>query len=291
MLDYFIYGAREALTVSKMKRIPEPMVMEGSRQVQEYFDQGVLDSSMMASNLFHAAGATLSLQNSQNIIDLGCGPGTVLALIAERNPDKNFVGIDLSSEMLTKAERLCQDRQLKNVRFLMDDISQLSSLRDSSFDGAMSTMALHHLPTEAHLEGAFKNLHRILGPKRSLYLFDFCLLKSKATIEFLVNLDDGLPPLVKEDYWNSLAAAFGRNTFEGLGQAYFPEGILHRTPLISFMQLYRTTPSTSELEPGSLTPYFNQLSPANRKLLKDLTLFFKWGGFNNPIVTKILKKW
>ncbi|MFE9043269.1 trans-aconitate 2-methyltransferase [Streptomyces sp. NPDC012421] len=39
------------------------------------------------------------------IADLGCGPGNVTALLADRWPDAHITGLDLSPEMLEKAEK------------------------------------------------------------------------------------------------------------------------------------------------------------------------------------------
>ncbi|MCW7991827.1 trans-aconitate methyltransferase, partial [Streptomyces platensis subsp. clarensis] len=39
------------------------------------------------------------------IADLGCGPGNVTALLADRWPDAHITGLDLSPEMLERAEK------------------------------------------------------------------------------------------------------------------------------------------------------------------------------------------
>ena len=42
--------------------------------------------------------------DTRQIVDLGCGPGTLTRQLAERWPEAHVVGIDNSPEMLAKAE-------------------------------------------------------------------------------------------------------------------------------------------------------------------------------------------
>lgn len=47
----------------------------------------------------------LTLDNPRRIIDLGCGPGNSTAVLAERWPDAEIVGMDSSPEMIAAARR------------------------------------------------------------------------------------------------------------------------------------------------------------------------------------------
>lgn len=48
--------------------------------------------------------ARIPLDNPKHIVDLGCGPGNVSALLKDRWPKCHLLGIDQSQEMLTKAQ-------------------------------------------------------------------------------------------------------------------------------------------------------------------------------------------
>jgi tRNA (guanine-N7-)-methyltransferase len=49
-------------------------------------------------------------------VDLGCGDGSFLCALAERHPEKNFLGIERMNQRMTKACR--RARPLENVRVL-----------------------------------------------------------------------------------------------------------------------------------------------------------------------------
>lgn len=49
--------------------------------------------------------AQIPLAAPRTIYDLGCGPGNITQLIAERWPDATVTGVDSSAEMLAKAQR------------------------------------------------------------------------------------------------------------------------------------------------------------------------------------------
>ena len=53
---------------------------------------------------FHDLFGQVGLDNVHTAADLGCGPGDLTQLLAERWPSARIVGVDSSSEMLAKAE-------------------------------------------------------------------------------------------------------------------------------------------------------------------------------------------
>ena len=63
------------------------------------------------------------LNNGTTVVEVGCGPGTVLLHLAkmakEKGKEINFVGWDISSEMIYLAERRRAAYKLDNVTFLL----------------------------------------------------------------------------------------------------------------------------------------------------------------------------
>ncbi len=56
------------------------------------------------------------------ILELGCGKGEYTVAMAEKNPDKNFIGIDIKGARMWKGAKEAQEKVLKNVAFLRTNI-------------------------------------------------------------------------------------------------------------------------------------------------------------------------
>jgi trans-aconitate methyltransferase len=62
---------------------------------------------------FHDLLARVRHDNPQFIADLGCGPGNLTRLLAERWPSVRVIGVDQSAEMLAKAGALAMPPRLE----------------------------------------------------------------------------------------------------------------------------------------------------------------------------------
>ena len=60
-------------------------------------------------------------------LDLGCGQGFHLCLLAAANPDAEFVGIDFDSEYIAHGQRLASAGGLSNIRFAQADFLDLAA--------------------------------------------------------------------------------------------------------------------------------------------------------------------
>ena len=90
-----------------MKRTPEPELMEIPSQVKAYADADFSNSdSMIVKGLEkYLKKVRKTLNNSDLILDMACGPGNISERIAKNWPYVKVVGIDGSREMLNKAEK------------------------------------------------------------------------------------------------------------------------------------------------------------------------------------------
>ncbi len=86
----------------------------------------------------HDLVARIMLEAPQQIVDLGCGTGTVTALLRARWPDAQIAGIDNSEQMLERARAA-----LPNVAWKLDDLAAWSPA--SPVDLIVSNAALHWL--------------------------------------------------------------------------------------------------------------------------------------------------
>lgn len=212
---------RETFCSRTLPREPESsLVMDDQEQVDAYAEAGRIDGIMAAAYLFHSARITQTIQGCKTVVDLGCGPATQLAQIAQLNPEIQFIGVELSGEMLEKAREYCLKLNISNVNFIQGDMTHLNHFEQSSVDGVISTMALHHLPTFNLLQLTFSEIKRILKPNGALYLVDFGRLKSlKSALYFAYMNDRHQPHIFTLDYERSLRAAFLEEEFKNLTES------------------------------------------------------------------------
>ena len=89
----------------------------------------------------------LQLEGGEHILDLGCGDGTVTAMVAELLPDGEVVGIDVSKGMIDVA----RPKERSNLHFELMDIDEMT-FRDE-FDVIYSNATLHWVKDHDRLLG------------------------------------------------------------------------------------------------------------------------------------------
>jgi trans-aconitate 2-methyltransferase len=82
--------------------------------------------------------ARVPIESPREIVDLGCGTGTVTALVQKRWPDAHIVGVDNSDAMLAKARA-----SLASIEWQNADLAQWSP--KAPVDLIVSNAALHWL--------------------------------------------------------------------------------------------------------------------------------------------------
>lgn len=214
---------------------------------------------------------------------MACGPATQLCKVAELNPDISFTGIDYSETMLLNAEAFAKEKKLNNVTFQKGDISELSQLSDNSYDGIISTMALHHLPTKKKLNDCFKEIERILMPDGRLYIVDFGRLKYlKSVLYFAYMNRKHQPHIFSLDYERSLRAAFLRHDFLKLKSKFLPNYQILSTFLVPLLVIIKSQDNLLSLDKINLLKKEREALPKKyRNILDDIRIFLKLSGLKN----------
>ena len=281
---------RELTTKKRSKRVNEPdLVMDDPDKVAAYTRAGREDGVMAPVYLFHCAQICEIVRPGDTVIDLGCGPATQLAMVARLNPNTNFIGIDLSPDMLDRAHEYINGQALGNVKFRTEDITQLTSIHDQSVEAVISTVALHHLPDVETLEKTFSEIRRVLKPDGGVYIVDFGHLKAEKSIHsFAYQYADRQPELFTLDYLYSLQAAFTKQDFKRLGKEYL-DGIakVYSTFLIPFMVAIKSQRRSRGYDIDvvrQLHKIRDQLPSHHKTDLADLRTFFRMGGLRSPLL-------
>jgi ubiquinone/menaquinone biosynthesis C-methylase UbiE len=98
------------------------------------------------------------------LLDVGCGPGLLLATLAVNYPESRLAGLDIAPEMIRVAtERLGVRAEIK-----LGDAESLP-WEDASFDYVFCVDSFHHYPNP---KSALSEFHRVLKPNGQVVLAD-----------------------------------------------------------------------------------------------------------------------
>jgi len=97
--------------------------------------------------------------NGRNIADVGCGPGLLLQIIAEKSNPNSLTGFDFSTEAIKVANKKCPFGNFHQF--------DIYSTHNESFDLVLCTETLEHL---LYPEKAMQNLISMISPMGQLIL-------------------------------------------------------------------------------------------------------------------------
>ncbi len=98
------------------------------------------------------------LSAGMNLLDCGCGPGTITADLARLVMPGQVVGIDFDPSKVEQARTHLRDQKLTNLRFETADIHALP-FADNAFDAVFSNAVLTYSPAPLV---ALREIHRVL---------------------------------------------------------------------------------------------------------------------------------
>lgn len=110
------------------------------------------------------------LSSGEQVLDIGCGTGILTQLAAKAvGSGGEIIGIDPSAQMITLA-RKSAFRSQSQAKFKLGVIENLP-FENKRFDVVLSSLMLHHLPSELKQEG-LAEVYRVLKPGGRLLAVD-----------------------------------------------------------------------------------------------------------------------
>ncbi len=114
--------------------------------------------------------ARAKLEDGQDILELGCGWGSLTLWMAERYPGSRITAVSNSATQRAHIEATCEQRGWKNVTVLTRDVNHLELDRDS-FDRCVSVEMFEHMRNYDVLLGKIASW---LRPGGQLFVHIFC---------------------------------------------------------------------------------------------------------------------
>ena len=122
--------------------------------------ESVLRSHTWRTAANSAAYLTGHLKPHMRILDIGCGPGTITADLAELVPQGEVVGVDTEPAILERARSAADERGLTNTRFTVADVHELD-FPDDSFCVVHAHQVLQHVGDPVR---ALREMRRVCKP-------------------------------------------------------------------------------------------------------------------------------
>jgi len=109
-----------------------------------------------------------SEERAIKVVDLGCGTGTVAALLKKRYPDSEIICVDFSSRMISAAKKKLAGE--KGISFKLCNVCDF--IFQGPFDAVVSSLCLHHLYPGSVKEEFFEKVYKSLSEQGVFYIFD-----------------------------------------------------------------------------------------------------------------------
>ncbi len=113
--------------------------------------------------------ARAAIVSGEDVLDIGCGTGTLAVAAARDAPDVTVTGLDADASILARARKKAAGAG-HEIRF-DEGMSTALPYADASFDLVLSTLFFHHLPDDQKLQTAAE-LVRVLRPGGRLVVGD-----------------------------------------------------------------------------------------------------------------------
>ncbi|HBJ83531.1 MAG TPA: SAM-dependent methyltransferase [Verrucomicrobiales bacterium] len=194
-----------------MLRIPEPELMLDQDQAIAYAEA---DFSASDDRFVERFKELFGALDSGEIIDLGCGPGNIALRMAAAFPGCMVTGVDGAAAMLdiARARAVAMGGAASRARFV-ETVLPSAVLPMGRATAVVSNSLLHHLHEPA---GLWITLRQVAARNAAVLIVDLRRPETAAGAQQIVDTyARGAPEILRQDFYNSLLAAFEVDEVKG----------------------------------------------------------------------------
>jgi SAM-dependent methyltransferase len=116
--------------------------------------------------------ALAEIKEGETVLDLGCGAGFDCFLAAKKvGGSGKVIGVDITPEMIEKAQKSAKKHSIKNVEFRLGDMENLP-VKDDSIDVVISNCVINLVPDKKKV---FEEIYRVLKKSGRMIISDIVL--------------------------------------------------------------------------------------------------------------------
>ncbi len=165
------------MSFQNTKSSPETIRRNFDQQVERFSDIETGQTTAIDSPLcmeLVARSAALLNPNAKRVVDLGCGGGNYAVKVTSFLPDVDCTLIDLSANMLAKAEERVRETISGKVLAIQGDYREIP-LEENVYDVITAGTTLHHLREDQEWESVFTKVFKALKPGGTFWINDIVI--------------------------------------------------------------------------------------------------------------------
>ena len=198
------------MTFTNQKSSPDAIRNNFDQQVEQFSNLETGQTTAIDSPLcmeLVARSAALLNPNAKRIMDLGCGGGNYAVKITSFLPDVDCTLIDLSDNMLAKAEERVAANITGKVLAIQGDYREIP-LEENAYDVITAGTTLHHLREDEEWESVFTKVFKALKPGGTFWINDIVISETEEITGMM--LDGWLSVLKKQITQEEIEMYMGR---------------------------------------------------------------------------------
>ncbi|MBI2608317.1 MAG: class I SAM-dependent methyltransferase [Deltaproteobacteria bacterium] len=217
-----------------LTRIAEDkQVMDHVESVNAY-DEGGKKGNLLPTYYLAADIICQLAPQEGHAVDIACGNGLLTLTLAQSLPNFKFLGLELSSTMLERAQ---ENSKLfnKHVEFTQASMTDLSSIPSHSSDLTLITYALHHTDSEKDARSILSEINRITKKDGAIFIMDLIRPRSHMIYKFISKALGTKNPYLQKDFEASLRASYNTSEFRRLLESAGLTNLTYHRDLILHM--------------------------------------------------------